>query len=153
MMSKNSKRDLFFVLYFSIIFISFVIFFILFFLTEINIESFPYFIFVIVIIFSEGEIAKYFFKKEMLFFVTHAEYSKDKVLIKFERFLYLTMDITIIVLLILFIFFNNQYLKVISLVDRDKVRGGILLTLLIGACGGIAFWGHYYIWKWIRVKR
>lgn len=111
-----------------------------------------YFIFVIVIVFLEGELINYFFRKDMLFFRINAEYSQKKISIKYERFIYIVMDIAIIILLILFIFFNDLYFEIISIVNKDKVRGGILTILIIGLLGSALFWFHYFIKKFITEK-
>lgn len=147
MIQKNSKKDLFNFLYPFIVFSSLAVFLLCFILCKIEIKPFNYFILVIIIVFSEGEIVKYFLKKEMLFFRIHVEYNKEKPIIRFERFLYLVMDFAIILLLILYIYFKDRYIQLISLIDKDSVRGFILFILLTGICASALFWTDHFLRK------
>lgn len=152
-MNDKQKHNVFDITYLLVTILSFIIFLILFLLTEVKVKPIPYFIFVIVIVFLEGELINYLLKKDMLFFRINAEYSQNNISIKHERFLYFVMDIAIIILLILFIYFNDHFYRIISLVNKDKVRGGILITLIIGLFGSTIFWAHYFIMKWVRGKQ
>lgn len=126
---------------------------VLFVLFEVNLKPASYLLLVVVIAFTEGELVKFFFRKEMLFFRVHVEYKKGKISLQYERILYLIMDIAIIVLLVFYIFFNDLFYLVISPLSKDKVRGGILTVLLVGLIGSLAFWTQYFVLKWIRSRR
>jgi hypothetical protein len=153
MSNKQKKRDVFDIIYLSVLILSFIFLLVLFFLIKIKMKPISYFIFVVVIVFLEGELINYFFKKDMFFFRINAEYSQKKISIKYERFLYFVMDIAIMLLLIFFTFFNDLFFKIISLVNKDKVRGSILTVLILGLLGSVAFWAHYFIMKWVRGKQ
>jgi hypothetical protein len=152
MRNKQKKRDVFDIIYLLVIILSFIIYLVLFYLTEVKLKLISYFIFVVVIVFLEGELISYLLKKDMLFFRINAEYSQ-KISIQYERYLYFVMDIAIMFLLIFFIFFNDVFFEIISLVNMDKVRGGILTVLIIGLLASVGFWARYFIMKWVRGRQ
>jgi len=133
--------------YFIVVSVSFLVYVALFFLVATRVNPINYFIFMVVIIFLEGELINCLFKKTILFFRTHVDHSPRKIWVRFERFVFFMMDIGIILLLISYIFFYDLFNKAILIFNRNEVRGGIYFVLFVGLISAILFWLHHFAKK------
>lgn len=133
---------------------SLLVFLVLFFLFKVSVKPVSYFLITLLIIALEINLLDFIFKKDLLFFRRHIKYEKNKVWNEYFRFLCLIGDITLFFLLILFVFFNSVYYKIIYFFgkERNSINGGIKFFALSIICGSVIF-GMYFTLKKIFKNR
>lgn len=124
-----------------------IVLFILLLLTNSSVKPMTFIIIVFVILLLEADILDFIYKKEMLFFKRHIQYDKKNIGIRYFRYLCLLTDISIIFLLIFFVFFNKSYLILLSLINKEThaIRGGVKTYFIICLLGSAIYWIFFII--------